>query len=102
MLPPIEELGLKGFLGLRILTKRIIICNCYSKNIFLHACSLFSICLVISHVISVFNISISFAVCVYYLMVPTMDEDLSKPTFISSFLIWFAFNTEQITSPCLK
>ncbi len=96
MLPPIEELGWS------ISAKRIAICNCPSKNIFLHACSLFSICLVMSHVIFVFNISISFAVCVYSVMAHVMDKDLSKPTLICSFLVWFAFSTKQITSPCLR
>jgi hypothetical protein len=91
MLSPVEELGLKGFLGLSISAKRIAICNCPSKNIFLHACSLFSICLVMSHVISIFNISISFVVCVYSLMVHVMDEDLSKPTVICNFFCLVCF-----------
>jgi hypothetical protein len=34
-----------------------------------------------SSVISIFNISISFTVCVYFLMVPTMDGDLLERTF---------------------
>jgi hypothetical protein len=55
-----------------------------------------------SHVIFVFNISISFVVCVYSLMAPVMDENLSKLTLIYNFLVWFASSTKQITSPCFR
>jgi hypothetical protein len=81
MLPLVKKLGLKIFISLNPLAKRMTIYNYPSKSNFLPTCSLFSICLVMSYVISIFNISISFAFCVYSLMVSTMDRDLPNRPF---------------------
>ncbi len=80
MLPHVEKLGLERSIDLSILAKRNI-CNYPSKNNFLLTCSFSNICFGMSSVISIFNISISFTVCVYFLMVPTMDGDLLERTF---------------------
>ncbi len=73
MLPLVKELGQGGSMGLNTNVKRVVICNCHSTYIFFPICLLSSIYYVISLVICIFKISISFIVCVYFLMAPPMD-----------------------------